>query len=469
MNVPLSILLVEDSLDDAELLAIELERSGYNPIYKRVDTTTTVQDNLANTNLDLNVSSLNDREYWLLTHVPRLDVGIQYLSCDRFDVVLLDLSLPDSFGLDTLRTLQAFAPDIPVVVLTGADDRELSLQAMATGAQDYLVKDRISAQLLERSIRYAIERKKAETHIIRALEQERELQQLKLIHSDKLASLGQLVASVAHEISNPVNFIFANLTHVDRCTQDLLDLIDLYQQGYSPNAPEIQDKIEEIDLDFLKEDLPKMLNSMQMGADRLGELVLTLRNFSRLDAAEMKPFNIHEGIDSTLLILRDRLKEKSGHAAIELIKDYGNLPLVECYAGQLNQVFMNLLSNAIDALHQQNLDSSDDGSENFHPTITIRTQTLENNRVGISIKDNGPGISESVQTRIFDPFFTTKEVGKGTGLGLSISYQIVVEKHGGQFKCISALGQGAEFLLEIPVRQSERSQLPLNQANELLS
>lgn len=468
MNVPLSILLVEDSLDDAELLAIELERSGYNPIYKRVDTTTTVQDNWANANLD-NVSSLNDKEYWFLTHVPRLDVGIEYLSRDRFDVVLLDLSLPDSFGLDTLRKLQAIAPDIPVVVLTGADDRALSLQAMATGAQDYLVKDQISAQLLERSIRYAIERKKAEIHVIRALEQERELQQLKLIHSDKLASLGQLVASVAHEISNPVNFIFANLTHVDCCTRDLLDLIDLYQQGHTHNDPEIQDKIEEIDLDFLKEDLPKMLNSMQMGAQRLGELVLTLRNFSRLDAAEMKPFNIHEGIDSTLLILRDRLKEKSGQAAIEVIKEYGNLPLVECYAGQLNQVFMNLLSNAIDALHQKNSDSSDDGSEKFHPTITIRTQVVESHRVEISIKDNGSGVPQSVIAKIFDPFFTTKDVGEGTGLGLSISYQIVVEKHGGQFHCISAPGQGAEFLIEIPVRQSERAQLPLNQANELLS
>jgi signal transduction histidine kinase len=469
MNVPLSILLVEDSLDDAELLALELERSGYNPIYKCVDTTTTVQDHLANANPGLNVSSFKDKEYWLLTHVPRLDVGIQYLSRDRFDVVLLDLSLPDSFGLDTLRTLQEFIPDIPVVVLTGADDRELALQAMATGAQDYLVKDRISGQLLERSIRYAIERKKAEIHVIRALEQERELQQLKLIHSDKLASLGQLVASVAHEISNPVNFIFANLTHVDNYTQDLLDLIDLYQQGYTDNDPKIQDKIEAIDLDFIKEDLPKILNSMQMGAQRLDELLLTLRNFSRLDAAEMKPFNIHEGIDSTLLILRDRLKQKSGYAAIEVIKEYGNLPLVECYAGQLNQVFMNVLSNAIDALHQQNSASSNNASKNSRPTITIRTQTLESNRVEISIKDNGLGMSESVQTKIFDPFFTTKEVGKGTGLGLSISYQIVVEKHGGQFHCISAAGQGAEFLLEIPVRQSERAQPPLHQANELLS
>jgi len=467
MNVPLSILLVEDSLDDAELLALELERSGYNPIYKCVDTTTAVQDNLANANPDLNVANLSDREYWFLTHVPRLDVGIEYLSRDRFDVVLLDLSLPDSFGLDTLRKLQAIAPDIPVVVLTGADDRALSLQAMATGAQDYLVKDRISAQLLERSIRYAIERKKAEIHVIRALEQERELQQLKLIHSDKLASLGQLVASVAHEISNPVNFIFANLTHVDNCTRDLLDLIDLYQQGYTHNDPEIQDKIEEIDLDFLKEDMPKMLNSMQVGAQRLGELVLTLRNFSRLDAAEMKPFNIHEGIDSTLLILRDRLKQKSGHPAIEVIKEYGSLPLVECYAGQLNQVFMNLLSNAIDALHQPNSDSSDDGSENFHPTITIRTQIVESHRVEIRIKDNGSGIPQSVKAKIFDPFFTTKEVGEGTGLGLSISYQIVVEKHGGEFHCISAPGQGAEFLLEIPVRQSERAPLPLDRANEL--
>jgi PAS domain S-box-containing protein len=286
---------------------------------------------------------------------------------------------------------------------------------------------------------------------------ERKLTQLKLIHTEKMSSLGQLIASVAHEINNPVNFIGANLSHVDEYTQDLLALIDLYQQGYVHSSPEIQDKIEEIDLDFLIEDLPKTLSSMKMGAERIGEIVLTLRNFSRLDEAQMKFVNIHEGIDSSLLILRERLKEKPEHPAISIIKKYGSLPLVECYAGQLNQVFMNILSNAIDALCQPDPDGSPEVSQNHSPTITIHTEFKDSNWVEISIKDNGRGMNESVLARLFDPFFTTKEVGKGTGLGLSISYQIVVEKHGGKLQCISAPGQGAKFLIEIPIRQSSQS------------
>jgi two-component system, NtrC family, sensor kinase len=462
MNCSLGVLLVEDSLDDAELLVIELERSGYNPIYRRLYTTDLLaaqQDTPADS--DFNVDNLTsaDTQRWFLTHVERLDVAIQCLNNQRFDIVLLDLSLSDSFGLDTLKKLQESVPDIPVVVLTGADDRSVALQAMATGAQDYLVKDKISAPLLERAIRYAIERKKAEVQIIK---QERELNQLKLIHSDRMATLGQLVASVAHEINNPVNFIYANLTHVNNYAQDLLALIELYQQGDVDAAAEIQDKIEEIDLDFLKEDLPKTLSSMKMGAERICELVLTLRNFSRLDEAQMKPADIHEGIDSTLLILRDRLKEKSGRPAIQVIKQYGKLPLIECYVGQLNQVFMNILSNAIDALYQQNQDGLQTEINNSPPTITIRTQVINSNCVEVSIKDNGIGVSESVKAKLFDPFFTTKEVGKGTGLGLSISHQIVVEKHGGQLRCISAPGQGAEFVLEIPISQPDRSQLSVN-------
>ncbi|MBW4548345.1 MAG: PAS domain S-box protein [Symplocastrum torsivum CPER-KK1] len=286
---------------------------------------------------------------------------------------------------------------------------------------------------------------------------ERKLTQLKLFHTEKMSSLGQLIASVAHEINNPVNFIGANLSHVDNYTQDLLALISLYQQGYVHSSSEIQDKIEEIDLDFLIEDLPKILSSMKMGTERIYEIVLTLRNFSRLDDAQMKPVNIHEGIDSTLLILRDRLKERPEHPAISIIKEYGSLPLAECYAGQLNQVFMNILSNAIDALRHPDQNDSTEGIENPIPTITIHTEVKDSNWVKISIQDNGRGMTESVLARLFDPFFTTKEVGKGTGLGLSISYQIIVEKHGGKLQCTSAPGQGAKFLIEIPIRQRTQS------------
>lgn len=471
MSIPLRVLLVEDSQEDAELLAYELEHSGYDPVYKRLDTAAFLAspaDNLAKSNLDVDVLAPANIERWFLIHVECLEVAIRYLSSDRVDVVLLDLSLPDSFGLNTVKRLQASAPDIPIIVLTGVDNRALALQAVATGAQDYLVKGQISAQLLERAIRYAIERKKAEAHIRQALERERELNQLKLIHREKMASLGKLIASVAHEINNPVNFIFANLTHVDNYIGDLLALIDLYQQGYVHTSPEIQNKIEEIDLNFLREDLPQILSSMKMGTERICELVLTLRNFSRLDTTQTKAVNLHEGIDSTLLILRDRLKEKSGRAAIQVIKEYGNLPLVECYVGQLNQVFMNILSNAIDALLQLNGDSSQEGIKSYSPTITICTQMLDSNQVRISIKDNGPGMTEAVKAQLFEPFFTTKDVGKGTGLGLSISYQIVTEEHAGQLQCISVPGQGAEFILEIPIRQTGQSKRSVTQVGALL-
>ncbi len=275
--------------------------------------------------------------------------------------------------------------------------------------------------------------------------------QAQLIQSEKMSSLGQMVAGVAHEINNPVNFIYGNLTHVNEYTQDLLSLIDLYQERIGESDPEIKNRLEEIDLDFLIEDLPKTLSSMKVGADRIRKIVLTLRNFSRLDEAEMKAVNIHEGIDSTLLILQNRLKGKPERPGIQIIKEYGDLPEVECYASQLNQVFMNITNNAIDALQEA---KGNPEETLLTPTITISTKVLQQNRVGIRIKDNGPGMTETVKQRLFDPFFTTKPVGAGTGLGLSISHQIVVEKHGGRLECRSQPGQGAEFWMEIPIRQT---------------
>lgn len=280
--------------------------------------------------------------------------------------------------------------------------------------------------------------------------------QAQLIQTEKMSSLGQLVAGVAHEINNPINFIYGNLTHVNNYTQDLLALISLYQECYLHPEPKIQDRIEEVELSFLIEDLPKTLTSMKVGADRIRQIVLTLRNFSRLDESQMKPVNIHEGIDSTLLILQNRLKAKPDYPGIEIIKEYGTLPEVECYAGQLNQVFMNILGNAIDALHKHDKYYSLEEIKSNRSTITIHTQVIDNHWVRISIKDNGPGMSESIKARLFDPFFTTKAVGEGTGLGLSISYQIVVDKHGGKLQCLSQPGQGAEFRIEIPLKQSRK-------------
>ncbi|MBD2777300.1 PAS domain-containing sensor histidine kinase [Iningainema tapete] len=281
--------------------------------------------------------------------------------------------------------------------------------------------------------------------------------QSQLIQTEKMSSLGQLVAGIAHEINNPVNFIHGNITHASEYTQDLLRLLQLYQQHHSTTVPEIEQEIEAIDLEFVSQDLPKLLNSMKMGTERIRQIVLSLRNFSRLDEAEMKAVDIHEGIDNTLLLLQQQLKAKPGHPEIQVIKEYGNLPLVECYAGQLNQVFMNLLTNAIDALKESlvidHLSLNFQQSINDHPQIIIRT-SVKNNDVIIRIADNGPGIKEEVQKHLFDPFFTTKPIGKGTGMGLSISYKIVVEKHQGKLYCISVPGQGSEFVVSIPLQQN---------------
>ncbi|MEW6498684.1 MAG: GAF domain-containing protein, partial [Cyanobacteriota bacterium] len=298
--------------------------------------------------------------------------------------------------------------------------------------------------------------------------------QTQLIQTEKMSSLGQLVAGVAHEINNPVNFIYGNLTYTNQYATDLLNLLHLYQKHYPRPAPEILEYAQAIDLDFVNEDLPKILTSMKIGSERIRKLVLSLRNFSRLDQADMKPVDIHEGIDSTLLILQHRLKDKPNSPGIEVVKSYGDLPLIECYASQLNQVFMNVLSNAIDALEEYNLTQTAEELKHRKSKITISTSVKEVSLQGrgersgetlaylspatssivIQIADNGPGISPALKAQIFDPFFTTKPIGKGTGLGLSISYQIIVEKHGGIFECESQPGQGTKFWIEIPIRQT---------------
>ncbi|MCU0542416.1 MAG: ATP-binding protein [Oscillatoriaceae cyanobacterium Prado104] len=269
--------------------------------------------------------------------------------------------------------------------------------------------------------------------------------QSQLIQAEKMSSLGMMMAGIAHEINNPVNFIYGNLCHADRYTKDLLKLIDIYQQEY-PNASAIvQDCMEEIELEFLAEDLEKLLSSMRMGTERIQQIVLSLRNFSRLDEADMKPVDLHEGINSTLLILNNKIKN-----SITVIKNYGSLPLVECYPSQLNQVFMNIIANATDALLEN--------SNLKNKQIKIGTEVVGKTHVVVKIKDNGNGIEPDVIKRLFDPFFTTKPVGKGTGLGLSISYQII-EKHRGKIEVKSALGEGAEFAIYLPVMQSSKKSL----------
>lgn len=286
--------------------------------------------------------------------------------------------------------------------------------------------------------------------------------QTQLVQSEKMSSLGQLVAGVAHEINNPVNFIYGNINYAENYVQEILELLSLYQMTYPQATDAIQAKAHEIDLEFMTEDVLRLLTSMRIGAERIREIVKSLRVFSRLDEAEYKEVDIHEGIDSTLMILQSRLKAKSDQCEIEVIKEYGSLPLIECYAGQLNQVFMNILSNAVDALEEQRshyatsfltgTNSSNSVLVTEKPTIWIRTG-VEGEKISIHIIDNGPGISEVVQRSLFDPFFTTKPVGQGTGLGLAISYEIVTQKHRGALRCESN-GKGTEFIIQIPIHSS---------------
>nr|WP_319592539.1 ATP-binding protein [Zarconia navalis] len=403
-------------------------------------------------------------------------------------VILQDLIMPEIDGLVLLRLFRTNpeTQQIPIIMMSSKEEATIKAEAFATGANDYLVKLPDPIELVAR-IRYhstayfnLLKRQEAERAIAHKDELERRVEertaelstalehlkntQAQLIHHEKMSGLGQLVAGIAHEINNPINFIHGNINYISDYTQELFQILKLYQQKYPNPDSEIIETIEDIDLSFICDDLPKVLSSVREGSDRIKNLVLSLRNFSRFDEADCKIVDLHEGIDSTLLILQHKIDEKQ----ITLVKNYGDLHAIECYVGQLNQVFMNLLVNAIDALplssHPQcstvNIPNSNCSSK--PPTIQIRTEVVHSNRVRIGISDNGLGMTSDIQKRIFDPFFTTKPVGEGTGLGLSISYQIVVERHGGTLRCASDPGQGTEFCIEIPIAQTSHSPKPPN-------
>ncbi|RCJ27229.1 PAS domain-containing sensor histidine kinase [Nostoc minutum NIES-26] len=299
------------------------------------------------------------------------------------------------------------------------------------------------------------------TKALRQTLNELQLTQAQLIQAEKMSSLGQMVAGIAHEVNNAINFVYGNLYYAQKYIEELLELVKLYQNHFPNNHPEIQNKIEVMDFNFIIQDFAHIFQSMMTGTKRIQEIVQSLRNFSRLDEADIKEVDIHEGIDSTLMMLKHRLEAKNECPEIIVIKEYRTIPRVTCYSSQINQVFLNILANAIDALEDSYKNSSlsvinsqEAGSQKLYissPKIKIATDFIEDNWVTISIQDNGSGIDEQVRTKLFDPFFTTKTVGKGTGLGLSISYQIIVKKHSGQISCLSTPGKGTEFVIKIPI------------------
>ena len=374
--------------------------------------------------------------------------ALEKLQSDREIVmVLTDINMPGMDGLTLLNKLQEVDQNLKAVVISAYGDMNNIRTAMNSGAFDFLTKP-LNFEDLVITIHKTLDYVKQAQETLDRLQQA----QLQLIQNEKMASLGQLVAGVAHEINNPLSCI---ATYVDLSSEEITYLINhlqLYQEKFPNPGLEIQQDADEIDLKSILRRLPKMLSGMSVSTERILDISNSLRTFSRGDKDTKVLANIHEGIDSTLMILQYRLKGNSKRPAIQVIKDYGNIPSVKCYLGQLNQVFMNILANAIDAFEESNqgrIFTEIEGNPNI---ITIKTEvTQDNQKVAIKIKDNGAGMSEEVQSRIFDHLFTTKAVGKGTGLGLSISRQIVVEIHGGSLSCNSVLGQGTEFAIIIPI------------------
>ncbi|MDY6898525.1 MAG: response regulator, partial [Cyanobacteriota bacterium] len=407
-------------------------------------------------NFDVIETLLSKQDYQLY-YAPSGQEALLNLDTFEPDLILLDVMMPEMDGIEVCQRIKAIPQweVVPIIVVTALTTKKDLAQCLSAGADDYISKPINSLELKARiksmlRIRKQYQQLTFSNHKLEVMVEQLEstLSQLystqaQLIQAEKMSGLGQLVAGIAHEINNPVSFIYGNLNLTSEQVKSLIDLINLYRKFYPQSPPEIADKIEDIDLDFLIADLPKMLGSMNIGAERIKNIVLSLRNFSRLDEAELKPVDIHSGIDSTLLILQHQLHSNPQYPEIKVIKKYSQLPKITCYASQLNQVFLNIFSNAIDALQSKQINK---------PIITINTSLNDDKNILVSIKDNGKGIDKSVLNKIFDPFFTTKTVGSGTGLGLSTSYSIVVEKHGGNLKCNSVLGEGAEFLIELPIK-----------------
>ncbi|HYW20494.1 MAG TPA: response regulator [Nodularia sp. (in: cyanobacteria)] len=384
------------------------------------------------------------------------------------DLILLDVIMPKIDGLETCKKLKENCQtcDIPVIFMTGISDTETKVKCFALGAVDYIIKPfqkeeilaRINTHLQLRHLTKTLEQRVAErtTALAQALE-DLQKSQIQLVQKEKMSALGQLVAGIGHEINNPLGCIYGNIAHTSAYFQDIIKLINLYQQHYPHPVTEIQKEIAAIDLDYLRTDLPNLILSMKESVQRICNISDSLRTFSRVDSDRKVTCNIHHGIDSTIMILKHRLKLSKNRPDIQVIRDYDNLPQVKCFSGQMNQVFMNLLANAIDALEESNIGRSYNQIQANPNQIIIQTRLTEDlNHVLIRIKDNGVGMSADVQQKIFEYLFTTKPVGQGTGLGLSIAHQIIVEKHGGTLEVKSLPKQGSEFVITIPIYENSQ-------------
>jgi signal transduction histidine kinase len=421
------------------------------------------------TNLEILHDVLGSAGYEVLVEMDGAS-GIEQVESNPPDLILLDVMMPKIDGFETCRRLQSnpSTKSIPIIFITALTEAEEKVKGLSLGAVDYITKPfeqeevlaRISLHLKLRKLNIELDKQKQELEI-RVEERTSELSQaldelkqtqLQLVQTEKISSLGQLVAGVAHEINNPIGFISTNLHYANQYIEDLLTLVRLFQKNCFDPGSEVEEQIEAMDLQHIDKDLPKLMSSMKLGTDTIKGIMQSLRNFSRSDGENKKLVDIHEGIEATLMILQHRLKAYPKRPAIQVVKDYSILPKVKCFPGQLNQVFMNLLANAIDVLEESLIEEQDLNRKEctlINPKIIIAT-TIDRYQVTVKIADNGKGMSESIVNEIFQPFFTTKPEGKGTGLGLSISYQIITENHGGNLQCFSSPGKGTEFLIQIP-------------------
>ncbi|MBD2680707.1 MULTISPECIES: sensor histidine kinase [Nostoc] len=440
---------IEQTIQDGKVRTFLEKSVDYPQGIKLIVVTLNSKQNQVDGAVILEWSSLYDKAI-AQARPTMIAIGVTSLGC-----LILALILGLQISSSIAKPLQL----VTEVAQQVTQDSNFDLQAPVSTKDETGILATAFNNLIERVKTLLTEKEQRSTELQEALT-ELHNTQLQLIQTEKMSSLGQLVAGVAHEINNPVNFIHGNIRHLDTYTQDLLKLVQAYQTHY-PNPPEtLQATLDDVELDFLSEDAMKVLQSIKVGTERIREIVLSLRNFSRLDESEFKAVHLHEGMESTLLILQHRLKGRPKFPAIEVVKDYSELPLVECYPGQLNQVFMNLLTNAIDVLEESARQQTKTDGQPQPGKIWISTQLTADDRVQIAlakpaegIADNGLGISEALRGRIFDPFFTTKPIGKGTGLGLFISYQIVTQKHHGKIWCDSKISEGIKIVVEIPVHQ----------------